>query len=108
MYSYPEQAAGPPRCCLRLAPRFRSFILALNTLPDCVAALSALDLATLHRASKRAPKASPSAKDDDGVQTAGKAGAKRGKGKKGTVDPSLLGFSVESSRIMQGEIQFAE
>jgi len=36
-----------------------------------------------------------------------KAGKKKGKGKK-AVDPSLLGFSVESSRIMQGELQFVE
>ena len=44
--------------------------------------------------------------DDDGFQAAGKkkGGAKKG----GKVDPSLLGFSSESSRIMQGEIQFVE
>ena len=33
---------------------------------------------------------------------------KRKGGKKKAVDPALLGFSVESSRIMQGEIQFVE
>ena len=61
------------------------------------------------RASKRNPKASPSGAGDDGFQAAGKAGkAQKGKGKKGTMDPSLLGFSVESSRIMQGEIQLPE
>ena len=37
-----------------------------------------------------------------------KAGKKKGKSKKSSVDPSLLGFSVESSRIMQGELQFVE
>ena len=44
--------------------------------------------------------------DDDGFTT-GKSkrkGVKKGK----AVDPTLLGFSVESSRIMQGEMQFAE
>ena len=41
--------------------------------------------------------------DGDGFAVAGK---KKGRNKK--ADPSLLGFSVESSRIMQGEIQHAE
>jgi len=45
------------------------------------------------------------AAEDDGFQTAGKA--KKGKSKQ-KADPGLLGFSVESSRIMQGEIQFVE
>ena len=44
------------------------------------------------------------AADDGGFQAAG------GRKKKGSkkADPSMLGFSVESSRIMQGEIQFAD
>lgn len=37
----------------------------------------------------------------------GKAGKKKSKNKK-ALDPSLLGFQVESSRIMQGELQFPE
>ena len=53
-------------------------------------------------------KPSPSAAADDGFQTAGKAGSKKGRGKKGSLDPSLLGFSVESSRIMQGEIDLPQ
>jgi len=32
----------------------------------------------------------------------------RAKSKMKAVDPSLLGYSVESSRIMQGELQFVE
>ena len=41
--------------------------------------------------------------EDDGF-TAGKS--KRKAGKKGkSLDPTMLGFSVESSRIMQGEVQ---
>ena len=32
----------------------------------------------------------------------------KGKGRKGKADPSLLGFNVESSRILQGEIQYVE
>ena len=48
--------------------------------------------------------ASPAGKvEDDGFQTKGK----KGRGKK-AADSSLLGFSVESSRIMQGEIDFPE
>ena len=42
--------------------------------------------------------------DDDGF-TSKPAKGKRGKK---VADPSLLGFSVESSRIMQGEIDFPE
>ena len=35
--------------------------------------------------------------------------SKRKSGKKGkSLDPTMLGFSVESSRIMQGELQFVE
>ena len=51
---------------------------------------------------------SPSAGEDDDGFTTGKS--KRNKaGKKGkAVDPTLLGFSVESSRLMQGEILHAE
>mmetsp|Transcript_35262 Transcript_35262/g.92543 ORF Transcript_35262/g.92543 Transcript_35262/m.92543 type:complete len:149 (-) Transcript_35262:844-1290(-) len=44
------------------------------------------------------------AADDGGFAP---AKSKKGKGKK-TADPSMLGFSVESSRIMQGEIDFPE
>ena len=41
--------------------------------------------------------------EDDGF-TSGKS--KRKAGKKGkSLDPTMLGFSVESSRIMQGEVQ---
>jgi len=47
--------------------------------------------------------ASPGGDDDGFAQPKGK----KGRGKKLT-DPSLLGFSVESSRIMQGEIDFPE
>jgi len=50
-------------------------------------------------------KAKPPSSEDDGFQTAGRGG-KKGKAKK--ADPSLLGFSVESSRIMQGEIDFVQ
>ena len=52
-----------------------------------------------------APAAPAAGGGDDGFEEAGKG---RRKGKKKAVDPNLLGFSVESSRIMQGEIQFAE
>jgi hypothetical protein len=58
-------------------------------------------------AGRRAGKegASPSkGVDDDGFAT---KPAKSKRGKK-VADPSLLGFSVESSRIMQGEIDFPE
>jgi len=48
----------------------------------------------------------PSAQQGGEESEAAKA-AKR-KNKKKVVDPALLGFSVESSRIMQGEIQFVE
>jgi len=48
--------------------------------------------------------AKPETGEDDGFTSAGKG--KKGRAKK--ADPSLLGFSVESSRIMQGEIQFVE
>ena len=52
-------------------------------------------------------KAAASPKEDDGFKQAGSAKkGKKGKGVK--VDPSLLGYSVESSRIMQGELQFVE
>ena len=47
------------------------------------------------------------AAEDDGFTAAGGRG-KRAGGRKAKADPSLLGFSVESSRIMQGEIQFVE
>ena len=55
---------------------------------------------------KNAKDASPANKNDEdanGFQTKGR----KGRGKK-VADPSLLGFSVESSRIMQGEIDFPE
>ena len=48
---------------------------------------------------------SKKAEEDDGFAKVGKG--KKGKGNK-KADPSLLGFSVESSRIMQGEIEYAE
>jgi len=52
----------------------------------------------------RKGKESPAgAAADDGFQS-----AKGKKGRSKRADPSLLGFSVESSRIMQGEIQFVE
>mmetsp|Transcript_50169 Transcript_50169/g.115794 ORF Transcript_50169/g.115794 Transcript_50169/m.115794 type:complete len:1111 (-) Transcript_50169:342-3674(-) len=54
---------------------------------------------------KAAPAPAPQGGVDDG-EGAGR-GKRKGK-KKAAVDPSLLGFSVESSRIMQGEIQFVE
>ena len=38
----------------------------------------------------------------------GGGGGKRRKGKKRVVDPSLLGFSVTSSRIMQGELDLPQ
>lgn len=61
-----------------------------------------------HSRQKRHGKSAPAAHagDDDnaGFEIAGKS---KRKGKK-KVDPSLLGFSVESSRIMQGEIDFPE
>lgn len=44
--------------------------------------------------------------DADGNST--KAGKKKGKKGKKVVDPSLLGFSVTSNRIMMGEIQHIE
>jgi len=51
----------------------------------------------------------PPADDDDGFETAGgKKGRNRGGKKKGVDGSALLGFSVESSRIMQGEIQQPE
>jgi len=53
---------------------------------------------------KRHGKAAPAPADEDGFE----AGKGKRKGKKKAVDPSLLGFSVESSRIMQGEIDFPE
>ena len=46
----------------------------------------------------------PAKAEDDGFAVAGKKGKKKG----GRADPSLLGFSVESSRIMQGEIDRPE
>ena len=53
---------------------------------------------------KSAGRSPGDAADDGGFQQA--------KGKKGRskqkADPSLLGFSVESSRIMQGEIDVPE
>ncbi len=56
--------------------------------------------------SGKASTSTPTKDDDaDGFDVAGKG--RRNKGKK-KVDPTLLGFSVESSRIMQGEIQFAD
>ena len=42
-----------------------------------------------------------------GEGAGGKGGKKKARGKK-VIDPTLLGFSVESSRIMQGEIEHAE
>ena len=54
--------------------------------------------------SKPPPNKSPAGADDpDGFTAAGK---KKGRSKK--ADPSMLGFSVESTRIMQGEIQFVD
>ena len=57
------------------------------------------------RAGSRGKASAPPA--DDNWEKAGGAGKKKGKPKK-AVDPSLLGFSVESSRIMQGELQFVD
>ena len=59
----------------------------------------------VRRAGRRSGKpGTGEAADDSGFQAAG------GRKKKGSkkADPSMLGFSVESSRIMQGEIQYAE
>jgi hypothetical protein len=57
------------------------------------------------RHGKATSQATPDGDDSDGGFETAKG---KRKGKKKSMDPSLLGFSVESSRIMQGELDFPE
>ncbi|KAL1495822.1 hypothetical protein AB1Y20_016682 [Prymnesium parvum] len=47
------------------------------------------------------------APEENWAEAGGKVGKRKGKNKMKAVDPSMLGYSVESSRIMQGELQSA-
>jgi len=60
---------------------------------------------TAGRKGKDSPHGGGGREDENGFNQP--KGKKAGRGKK-VADPSLLGFSVESSRIMQGEIDFPE
>ena len=108
LYSYPEPPhhlalhPSPAAPATRLStPPTQPSPPSPQSLTPRVAPPSAPLLLLLCRAGKSKKSAD---KDDDGFATAGKK--KGGKAKR--ADPSLLGFSVESSRIMQGEIQFVE
>lgn len=108
-YSYPEQAPPPrddeaPRPLPGYGPgcptgAHQPYL----SVPVCPCLLCAPRVA---RSAKGKAKPAAAAQADDGFQAPGKAG-KKGR-KKGAVDPSLLGFSVESSRIMQGEIDLPQ
>lgn len=94
---------------LALAPPLTPICLHCPSHPSTPPPLLFSACASRSGSAKGKAKPSPSAAaDDDGFQTAGKAGSKKGRGKKGSLDPSLLGFSVESSRIMQGEIDLPQ
>ena len=54
---------------------------------------------------KKAAAATPPKEDENGFSA---PKGRKGAPKKKVADPSMLGFSVESSRIMQGEIDFPE
>jgi len=58
-------------------------------------------------AGRRGGKDSPATKGEEDANGFQAPRGKKNRGKKMS-DPSLLGFSVESSRIMQGEIDFPE
>ena len=107
LYSYPEQAPTPredaaPRPLAGDGPGLphrRSPALSICPRLLCPPRVA--------RSAKGKAKPAAAAQADDGFQAPGKAGGKKGR-KKGAVDPSLLGFSVESSRIMQGEIDLPQ